>query len=1229
MSNSKISSPSLKPKVSMHVKKRDGEEEEVSFDKIVRRLKNLSIGLNVDHIKVSQRVIESIFDGVTTAQLDELSAETSMSLSTENPDYGMLAGRISISNHQKNTPKSFYRAMKILHDFMDVNGLNSPLVSKDFFETVRKHKKELEEAIDYERDFLYDYFGFKTLQRSYLMTANKEPVERIQHMWMRVAIGIHGDNIKSAIETYNLMSQKYFTHATPTLYNAGTSRPQLSSCFLIPMAGGKDTCGDSIEGIFSTLKQCSLISKWAGGIGLHIHNVRAKGSHIRGTNGTSNGIVPMLRVFNNSAVYCDQGGGKRKGSWAIYLEPWHADIEDFLEMRKNHGDESKIARDLFYALWIPDLFMKRVDEDGMWSLMCPDVCKGLSDVHGDEFEELYTKYESEGKFMKQIEARKLWDRILISQIETGTPYMLYKDSANRKSNQKNLGTIKSSNLCVSGDTKILTSKGNIPIKDLHLNDVDVWNSQEFSTVTINKTGENQNLMKISFSDGSSLKCTEYHKFFIKNKYKDDINVIEAKDLIENMYIPKYEIPEIRYNKSMNKVDSYTHGFFCGDGTYTVNNNEKHNCYYKKYKDTPFCKRHQNYSKKINNDENNICQAISNENTPLIYLYDTKKDLYKNMNYQYKYENNNHTVLVLDKKNNDKFFVPLGYDADTKISWLSGYFDADGCYIDNKGNNIQFSSINKEFLYNIKDMLIEMGVMSSINKMSDSCKRPMPDGNGGMKEYNIKNIYRMCINTKNLNKLIDRGFYSNRKNIHKKNFNINKDKYIKVTNIQKNYSIEDTYCFNEPKLHKGIFNGIMTGNCTEILEYTASDEIAVCNLASVNLTSFVDRENSKYDFEKLHEITKVITKNLNKVIDINYYPVEEARNSNMRHRPIGIGVQGLADVFCLMRYPFESDEAVKLNKDIFETIYHASLEASCECSEYRETEILEYKQLSEMNSENKDIKKKMNRLLKKNKFSEEELTRKNSCGAYDSYLWNGGSPVSKGILQYDMWDVVPSNKWNWKILKENISKYGVRNSLLVAPMPTAGTSQILGNFECFEPLHSNMYTRRTLAGEFLIINKYLMNDLIERDLWNGDMKYKIMANEGSIQNIEEIPDEIKALYKTVWEIKMKKVIDMAADRGSFIDQSQSMNLFLGNPTKNVLTSMHMYAWKKGLKTGQYYLRTKPAAKAQQFTVDPSYKSSKTTNQLNSNDNQNNEQTQQPKKVIKACLRENPDCESCGS
>ena len=1145
-----MSSPSLKPKVSMHVKKRDGEEEEVSFDKIVRRLKNLSTGLNVDHIKVSQRVIESIFDGVTTAQLDELSAETSMSLSTENPDYGMLAGRIAISNHQKNTPKTFYRAMKTLYDFIDVNGINTPLISKDFFETVRKHKKELEEAIDYERDFLYDYFGFKTLQRSYLMTVNKESVERIQHMWMRVAIGIHGDNIKSAIETYNLMSQKYFTHATPTLYNAGTNRPQLSSCFLIPMAGGKDINGDSIEGIFSTLKQCSLISKWAGGIGLHIHNVRARGSHIRGTNGTSNGIVPMLRVFNNSAVYCDQGGGKRKGSWAIYLEPWHADIEDFLEMRKNHGDESKIARDLFYALWIPDLFMKRVDEDGMWSLMCPDVCKGLSDVHGDEFEELYTKYESEGKFIKQIEARKLWDRVLISQIETGTPYMLYKDSANRKSNQKNLGTIKSSNLCVSGDTKILTSKGNIPIKDLHLKEVDVWNSKEFSKVTINKTGENQNLMKIDFSDGSSLKCTEYHKFYIKNKYKNDVNVLEAKDLTENMYIPKYEIPEIRYTKSMDKVDSYNQGFSSGD------------------------------------DKNNF-------------------------------------------SNNDKFFVPLGYDTDTKIAWLSGYFDADGCYIENKGNNIQFASINKDFLYKIKDMLIEMGVMSSINKMSNSCKRPMPDGNGGLKEYNIKNIYRMCINTKNLNKLINLGFHSNRKNIHKQNFNINKDKYIKITNIEKNYSTEDTYCFNEPKLHKGIFNGIMTGNCTEILEYTSSDEIAVCNLASINLTSFVDRENSKYDFEKLHEITKVITKNLNKVIDINYYPVEEARNSNMRHRPIGIGVQGLADAFCLMRYPFESDEAVKLNKDIFETIYHASLEASCECAEDRETEILEYKQLSEINSENKDIKKKMNRLLKKNKFSEEELTRKNACGSYDSYLWNGGSPISKGILQYDMWNVSPSNRWNWNILKENISKYGVRNSLLVAPMPTAGTSQILGNFECFEPLHSNMYTRRTLAGEFLIINKYLMNDLIERDLWNNDMKYKIMAHEGSIQNINEIPDEIKSLYKTVWEIKMKKVIDMAADRGAFIDQSQSMNLFLGNPSKNVLTSMHMYAWKKGLKTGQYYLRTKPVAKAQQFTVDPSYKNSKSDNQLNTNDNQNNEQNQQPKKVIKACLRDNPDCESCGA
>ena len=845
---------------SMKVVKRDGEKEEISFDKIIRRVKNLSNDLNVDPIKVAQRVIESIFDGITTSELDELSAETACSLSTEHPDYGMLAGRISISNHQKNTPKTFYRAMKTLYDYTDIHGKNIHLISNDFYEVVKKHKKELEEVIDYERDFGYDYFGFKTLQRSYLMKAGNEIVERIQHMWMRVAIGLHGDNLEKIYETYNLMSQKYFTHATPTLFNAGTNRPQLSSCFLIHM---KD---DSINGIFDTLKECALISKWAGGIGLHIHNIRANGSRIRGTNGTNNGIVPMLKVFNNTATYVNQSG-KRNGSFAIYLEPHHADIEDFLEMRKNHGDESKIARDLFYALWISDLFMKRVENNEMWSLMCPDECPGLSDVYGEEYEKLYTKYESAGKYRKQIEARKLWERILIAQIETGTPYMLYKDACNIKCNQKNLGTIKSSNLC-------------------------------------------------------------------------------------------------------------------------------------------------------------------------------------------------------------------------------------------------------------------------------------------------------C----------------------------------------------------------------------EITLFTSPEETAVCNLASINLTKFVKDDNS-YDFDKLHSVTKVITKNLNKVIDINYYPVEEARVSNMKHRPIGIGVQGLADVFCLMRHPFESDEAKQLNKDIFETIYHAALEASCEEAESRENEILEYKQLSELNSDDKEIRRKMNRLLKKNKFSEEELTRTHACGAYDSYLWNNGSPFSNDILQFDMWNVKPSERWNWKTLRESIKKFGVRNSMLTAPMPTAGTSQILGNYECFEPLHSNMYTRRTLAGEFLIINKYLMKDLIELKLWNDEMKYKIMAHEGSIQNIDEIPDNIKALYKTVWEIKMRNVIDMAADRGAYIDQSQSMNLFTANPSISVLTSMQFYAWKKGLKTGQYYLRTKPVARAQQFTVDPSMVKNRS---LNINDTNNHSQNSpvlksvnEPKKQIKACLRDNPDCESCGA
>lgn len=753
----------------MFVIKRDGRKESVKFDKITARIQKLCYGLDpiVEPVKVAMKVIEGIYDGVTTSELDNLAAEVAASLTTTHPEYGSLASRIAVSNLHKNTQKSFSKTMEALYKYIDPKtGKKAPLLAEDVYQIIMDNAEVLDSTIIYDRDFGYDYFGFKTLERSYLLKLNGKVAERPQHMLMRVAIGIHKKDIESAIETYNLMSERWFIHATPTLFNAGTPKPQMSSCFLLTMQE------DSIEGIYNTLKQCAKISQSAGGIGLSIHNIRATGSYIRGTNGTSNGIIPMLRVFNDTARYVDQGGGKRKGSFAIYLEPWHSDIFEFLDLRKNTGKEELRARDLFLALWIPDLFMKRVEANRKWTLFCPNEAPGLYDSWGEKFEELYEKYEAEGKGRKTIEARELWNAILQAQIETGNPYLLYKDAANRKSNQQNLGTIKSSNLC-----------------------------------------------------------------------------------------------------------------------------------------------------------------------------------------------------------------------------------------------------------------------------------------------------------------------------------------------------------------------------TEIIEYTASDEVAVCNLASIALPRFVNK--GEFDHQRLYEVTRVATKNLNRIIDENFYPVPEAKKSNMRHRPIGLGVQGLADTFCLMGLPFESEEARQLNTEIFETIYFASM------------------------TESKEQAKKF--------------------GPYETYE---GSPVSKGIFQYDMWDVTPSSRWNWTELKAEVKKYGVRNSLLLAPMPTASTSQILGNNECFEPFTSNIYTRRTLSGEFVVVNKYLLKDLVKRKLWNDTLKNKIIASNGSVQEIEEIPEDLKALYKTVWEVKQKAIIDMAADRGAYICQSQSLNLFVENPNFAKLTSMHFYAWKKGLKTGMYYLRTKAAADAIKFTVDQS-------------------------------------------
>ncbi len=795
----------------MQVLKRSGKTESVSFDKITARIKKLCYGLNsqyVDYIEISKKVIQGLYDGVTTVELDNLAAETAATMAANHPDNAILAARIAISNLHKETDKSFSKTIKALYNYVDPKtGEKAGLIGENAYKFIWKNKDRLDSAIIYDRDYNFDYFGFKTLERSYLLRMDKQVVERPQHMLMRAAVGIHGEDIESAIETYNLMSDKWFIHATPTLFNAATPKPQLSSCFLLSMTE------DSISGIFETLTRCAKISQSAGGIGLSIHNVRAQGSYIKGTGGTSNGIIPMLKVFNDTARYVDQGGGKRKGAFAVYLEPWHADVEHFLELKKNHGKEEMRARDLFYAMWIPDLFMQRVKDDAEWSLFDPNEAKGLFDCYGGEFEALYHQYEKEGKARKSIKAQDLWFQILDSQIETGTPYILYKDAANKKSNQKNLGTIRSSNLC-----------------------------------------------------------------------------------------------------------------------------------------------------------------------------------------------------------------------------------------------------------------------------------------------------------------------------------------------------------------------------TEIMEYTSPDEVAVCNLASISLAKFVKADKT-YDFQKLYEVSRVVTRNLNRVIDVNYYPVIEAKNSNMRHRPVGIGVQGLADAFIEMRFPFDSKEAKKLNQEIFETIYFAAMTES-------------------------------------NAIAEKD-------GAYSSYE---GSPVSQGIFQYDMWGVTPSDRWDWADLKKKVKKHGVRNSLLLAPMPTASTSQILGNNECFEPYTSNMYTRRTLSGEHIIVNKHLLKDLIGLGLWSDAMKQRLMAANGSVQDIPEIPQELKDLYKTTYEISQKVIIDMAADRGAFICQSQSMNLFVENPNFGKLSSMHFYAWQKGLKTGMYYLRSKAAVDPIKFTLDQKHQrvNAKATANISAI-----AENMEDMADGQACSLDDPDCLMCGA
>ena len=1089
----------------MRVTKRNGQLEEVSFDKILKRVKKLgydvSPPLTINYSQLVMKVIDQLYDTIHTTVIDELTAEQCASLSTKHLDYAALANRIVVSNNHKNTTASFSAAMEALYLFKDIHGIHKPLIDTNLWSiiTTGDNRAYLDSLVDYSRDYLFDYFGFKTLERSYLMRVNNKVIERPQHMWLRVALGIHGSDFDHVKETYTLMSTKYFTHATPTLFNAGTPRPQLSSCYLIGMEH------DSIDGIYNTLKDCAKISKWAGGIGLHIHNIRATGSHINGTNGTSNGIVPMLRNFNATARYVDQGGGKRNGSFAVYLEPWHADIDDFLDLKKNHGDEEMRARDLFYALWIPDLFMEKVKADQEWGLFCPYKCPGLADCYGNEFNQLYNHYMAEGKANKIIKARDLWFKILDSQMETGTPYLLYKDAANKKSNQKNLGTIKSSNLCVAPETKVLTDKGYFEIQKLNGQIVNVWNGQEFSETTVHKTGENQELITVETSDGCVLDCTPYHKFFIDDSKK--VSLVEAQHLKVNDQLISCSYPLI-------------------DGT-------------ESYPD-----------------------AHINRST-----------------------------------------VPINDSIKNKIKWLISYFDLDVYNTIIIKDILYLNHNDKDFIYKIKYMLQTCGINSKL--MFTSIR------------------ITLMIFPGDLQKLINLGFKTSRLNLKLTQPQTeNQDDAKKIVYIKRIINSgrkADTYCFNESKRHAGIFNGMITSQCTEIIEYSDSDETAVCNLASIGLAMFVNTVDKTFDYDKLHQVTKVVTYNLNKIIDVNFYPTDKTRRSNLLHRPIGIGVQGMADMYALMDIPFHSDDARTVNKRVFETIYHAALECSNEMAIERQQalntvwtpglQIFTDKNDPVCNTYDTIDPAQLSVLNKYNPIlAEFKALPRNHVGAYSSFE---GSPASQGILQFDMWNIDPGNeRYDWTALKESIITHGLRNSLLLAPMPTASTSQILGNNECFEPFTSNIYSRRTNAGEFVIVNKYLMKELIELGMWNEELKDNIIINKGSIQHIDFIPKHIRDKYKIVWEIPMKHVIDMAADRGAYICQSQSLNLWMEDPDYKALTSMHFYAWQAGLKTGMYYLRRKARHQAQQFTIAP-------TNVANSNNNSS-------EKIL-----EDEPCEMCSS
>lgn len=1209
----------------MFVVKRDGNQHPMQFDKITHRISKVMNDFNIkdiDPVMITQLLVQRMISGINTSQIDELACQIIMSKVQEGQKYGKLASCLAISNHHKTTSDNFLDVVLTLHSNLDPLGEPAPLVSDLLVEFTKKYIEQIQEMILYERDYLIDYFGFSTLKKAYLLKIDGKYIERPQHMFMRVALGIHANlenpDLERIKKTYDSLSTQVYMHATPTLFHAGTPRPQLSSCFLI----GTE---DSIEGIYGTITDCAKISKWAGGIGIHIHDIRSEGSYIRKTGGKSDGIMPMLKVYNSTARYVNQSG-KRQGSFAMYLEPWHADIIKFLHAKRAQGVEEERARDLFYALWVPDLFMERVRDDGVWSLMCPDLCPGLSECYGEDFKNLYEEYEKNGRYKKQIKARELWENIIVCQIESGVPYMCYKDASNKKSNQKNIGVIKSSNLCVSGNTKIITIDGVFNIQSLQDQEVDVWNGFEFSKVTINKTGENQGLNKIHFSNGEELLCTPYHKFYIQEGYSKSQQEIRAEDLQKDMKIIKYNFPVLDIENEF--PYAYTHGLFCADGTYNIPEGDIRQCSFTKPNDTNFCNRHlyqegydfSQYNSVITNKTK--CNAVCGITSPKLYLYGEKKSLIKYI------ESNHHNTICEDENKitiylpqdlPDKYFVPFNHSLSSKLRWLEGYLDGDGCVLTEKNHQtqtIQCVSVNLNFIKDIKTLLNTLGCDSKISLMRRVRKQLLPDGKGSMKEYICKEQYRLCITAYDTQKLLELGFNPKRLQLKKQECNRSAKRFITVEKVEKNVSTEDTYCFNEPKRHYGVFNGILTGQCAEIKQVSTNKEPSVCNLASISIKAML--KNPDVSFEKLDIITKPdcfyckllkyvlnsrgieytelgvdddrynhlipenyktvprvivngdkfqggfwdmwkllqpqidheklrnaaydLTINLNKIIDINYYPLEGARKTNVNNRPIGIGIQGLADTFAEMLIPFDSDQAISLNKEIFETIYYGAMSSSIDLA-------MVY-------------------------------------GPYSTYE---GSPLSKGEFQYNLWgmeDKDLSGMWDWGALREKLLKYGARNSLLTALMPTASTAQITGNNECFEPFTSNMYTRSTIAGEFTIINNTLFKYLENMGMWNKDIENQIIFHRGSVQNVKELPKDFKNVFKTVWEISQKKYIEMSAQRGPFICQSQSLNIWFEKPTFQNLYKAHMLGWSLGLKTGSYYIRGLPSGSAQRLGMKAS-------------------------------------------